>query len=345
MPTTLSTNLVTSLASPPDVTQTYFDRVLLSRAKYYMYHSRWAATRSLKHKQGKNIIFRRYAHLAIAIGALNESVPPSGKVPVNTDFTALLSQFGDVVVVSDLTEMTQADPVMNEFYELIGVQAGISMDTVERDVAVAGTSNIIYSNGTARTSLNTIIESNDCDRLIRSMMNSGARTPIGPITGVGNAMGGYPQMPAYPVIIHPNVYFDLQNVSGFSSREKYAGAMASDLLGDEVGRYRQLAFFVAPDPDTLGAGARVITSGGAASTLVDNTSGTTDVYLCQAFGEDYFTTVPLDGESTRTITKGLGSAGTSDPLEQLQTMGWKNTSARLRTNEAWGGRIECGAGL
>ena len=112
-----------------------------------------------------------------------------------------------------------------------------------------------------------------------------------------------------------------------------------------MGRYKNLVFFVAPDPDGLGAGAKVFTSSGATSSVVANTSGTADVYTILAFGEEYFTQVPLDGESTGTIMKKVGSAGTADPLNQVGTVGWKNTSTRLRTNENWGGRIECAVSL
>ena len=138
-----SASLVTSLATQPDVTQTYFDKLLLSRAEYYNYHSRWAMSRPLKQKTGKNVIFRRYAHLNPAIAALSEGIAPDGKIPTLTDFTALLSQYGDVIATTDFAEMTATDPFLNEFYEILGEQAGYSVDIIYRDVAVAGTGNVI----------------------------------------------------------------------------------------------------------------------------------------------------------------------------------------------------------
>ena len=136
---------------------------------------------------------------------------------------------------------------------------------------------------------------------------------------------------------------DIQNISGYRSSEEYrnAGAMAPD----EEGRYRNLAFFVAPDPYSLNAGAKVITSGGGTSSAVDNTSGTVDVYLSVVFAKDGFTVVPLDGTSTKTVTKPRGSAGTADPLNQLMTAGWITSLTSLRTNESWLGRFESGASL
>ena len=74
-----------------------------------------------------------------------------------------------------------------------------------------------------------------------------------------------------------------------------------------------------------------------------NTASVADVYTIMIFGKHGFTRVPLSAGSTKMYRKGFGSAGTSDPIEQLSTMGWKNTSARLITNQDWVCRIECAA--
>ena len=338
-----STSLVTDLASPPDFSQTYFDKLLLARSEYYNFYSRWATKRPLKQKTGKNIVFRRYLHLNPMITALVEGEPPEGKTPNLDDYTATLSQYGDVIAITDFAEMTATDPFLNEFYELLGEQAGYSVDILYRDVAAAGTGNAVYSNGTARTSVTTILENNDLDRMIRSLRNNGAKMLLSG-AGVSSANANmFPIKPAYPVVVHPNVMHDIQNISGYRSSEEYrnAGAMAPD----EEGRYRNLAFFVAPDPDSLNAGAKVITSGGGTSSAVDNTSGTVDVYLSVVFAKDGFTVVPLDGTSTKTVTKPRGSAGTADPLNQLMTAGWITSLTSLRTNESWLGRFESGASL
>jgi N4-gp56 family major capsid protein len=342
MATQLSTGFVTSLTTVPDPTQTYFDTALLMNSEYYLFHSRWASKRSLSKRSGKNIILRRYALFAIALGQLTEGEPPTGKTLSNTDFSATLVQFGDFVALTDFAEMTQADEVLNVAVDKLGRQVGYTMDAVDRDVAIAGTGNVIYANGTARTAISTTVDGNDLDRLIRSLQNNGARMMIKG-TAAQSGEGTYPTMPGYPCITDPSVYFDIQNLSGFRSIEQYKSGGGT--FEGEVGRYKNLVFFVAPDADNLGAGAKVFNAAGAISAVVDNTSGTADVHTILAFGEEYFTQVPLDGESTGTIMKKTGSAGTADPLNQVGTVGWKNTSTRLRTNENWGGRIETGASL
>jgi N4-gp56 family major capsid protein len=330
--------LVTDLSSPPDVTQAYFSKKLLTRAKYRNLHSRWAAESEIPSKEGKTIIMRRYLHLALALSPLTEGVPPAGKGVSLDDFQATLVQHGDFIALTDYAQWTQKDPILQHWTMLLGEQEGYTIDAVDRDTAVAGTG-VIYANGTQRTDVNEIVDFNDLDRAIRTLTNNGAETQVG-----GNQSNetenSYPTMPAYAAVTVPNVMFDIQNISGYKWASEYRGAMEG-----EVGRYKQLAFFTAPDPSNLGAGGKVFLGGGASSTTVKNTASVANVYTILIFGMNGFTKVPLMGKTSSFYAKPLGSAGTADPLEQVATIGWKTIGARLRTKEEWLERIECAASL
>lgn len=338
MPTVVSTNLTTSLSPSPDATQSFYSRELLLRAKYRDFYGRWSDSVSIPAKSGKTVIMRRYSHLAMALSPLAEGVPPAGKTPVLTDYQATLNQFGDFIALSDFADATGIDDYKRHWAGLLGDQAGYTMDAIDRDVVTAGTG-VIYSNGAGRTSVVSIIDENDLDRAIRTLSNNGAEMILAGNSG-STTVGSFPVMPAYPAVTLPDVMFDLQNLTGFKWASDYKGA-----VDGEVARYKKLAFFESPDPSSLGAGGKKFAGGGGSSTAVKNTSGTVDVYTIMVFGKHGFTRVPLAAGSTKMYTKGLGSAGTADPLEQLQTMGWKNTSARLRTNENWLVRIETAASL
>ena len=338
MATVRTADIVTDLSSPPDVTQAYFSKKLLTRAKYRNYHARWAASSEIPAKEGKTIIMRRYLHLALATSPLAEGVPPAGKSVSLDDFQATLVQHGDFIALSDYAQWTQKDPILQHWTMLLGEQEGYTIDSVDRDTAVAGTT-VVYANAAARTSLNEIVDFNDLDRAIRTLANNGAEKMLDGNGGSTNE-NTYPVQPAWPAITLPDVMFDLQNVSGFKWASEYKGAAEG-----EVGRYKQLAFFESPDPSSLGAGGKKFAGGGASSTLVKNTAGTADVYTILIFGQNGFTKVPLSGKTSSFYAKPLGSAGTADPLEQVATIGWKTISARLRTKEEWLCRIECCASL
>ena len=331
-------DVVTDLSSPPDVTQAYFAKKLLTRAQYRNYHARWAAESDLPTQSGKTIIMRRYLHLALATSPLTEGVPPAGKSVTLDDFQATVQQHGDYVAMSDYAQWTQKDPILQHWTMLLGEQEGYSLDAVDRDTAVAGTT-VVYANGSARNTLTEIVDFNDLDRAIRTLANNGAGKLLSGNQS-NDSENSYPTMPAWPSITLPDVIFDLQNISGYKWASEYRGAAEG-----ETGRYKQLAFFEAPDPSSLGAGGKKFASGGAASTTVKNTAGTADVYTILIFGENGFTKVPLMGKTSSFYAKPLGSAGTADPLEQVATIGWKTGTARLRTNENWLCRIECCASL
>ena len=68
-----------------------------------------------------------------------------------------------------------------------------------------------------------------------------------------------------------------------------------------------------------------------------------DVYATLIFGENAYGTTSLAGGGLEHIVKQLGSAGTSDPLNQRATVGWKATKVTVRLVEAFMIRIETAA--
>src|SRR3954467_4907260 len=138
--------------------QAYYDRNLLDRAIPADVHGRFGQVRPLKTRSGNQIKFRRYEALGAATSPLVEGVTPSGSQITTTDVTATLAQYGDYINVTDMVDLTNQDAVLTEVGMVLGEQAGTSVDQVRRDVLVAGT-NVIYTNGSARNTLNTVLSS------------------------------------------------------------------------------------------------------------------------------------------------------------------------------------------
>ncbi len=65
-----------------------------------------------------------------------------------------------------------------------------------------------------------------------------------------------------------------------------------------------------------------------------------DVYATLVLGDNAYGTTQLSGEGLQHIVKQLGSAGTSDPLNQRATVGWKANKVTVRLVEAFMVRIE-----
>ncbi len=68
-----------------------------------------------------------------------------------------------------------------------------------------------------------------------------------------------------------------------------------------------------------------------------------DVYATLIFGENAFGTTSLENGGLEHIVKQLGSGGSSDPLNQRATVGWKATKVTVRLVESFMVRIETAA--
>ena len=58
-----------------------------------------------------------------------------------------------------------------------------------------------------------------------------------------------------------------------------------------------------------------------------------------------FKKIKVNGEDAHLIVKQLGSGGTTDPLDQRSSIGWKSYYAAKILQEEWICRVECGSGL
>jgi hypothetical protein len=74
-----------------------------------------------------------------------------------------------------MVSMTNQDPVVTEATDVLGDQAGTTIDLARRDVLVAGT-NVAYANGVAsRVLVNTKIVGADLDKAIRFLKVQNAK--------------------------------------------------------------------------------------------------------------------------------------------------------------------------
>lgn len=317
-------------------TQAFYDRNLLERAKPAEVHGRFGQKRPIAKKSGNQIKFRRYSALAAATTPLTEGVTPSGSQLAVTDITATLAQYGDFVTLSDVVDMVNQDPVITEATEVLGDQAGLTIDQVRRDVLVAGT-NVAYANAVAaRVNVNTKLTTADLDKAIRFLKNQNAKfmkEGIPPSDGVGTGA----IRKAFVAVIHPDVEFDVESLTGFKPVSDYPSQMG--VMEDEVGAYKNIRFVSSTNAKVL-AGA-----GAAGTTNFKNNGANYDVYATLIFAADAYGVCPLSGEAMKTIVKPVGSAGSADPLDQRSSVGWKAMTTTKILNESWMIRLESAASL
>lgn len=317
--------MTTTTANIPAEVNNFYDRTLLYRAVALFVHNRWGQVRDIPRKAGtKTIKFRRYSNLTAATTPLTEGITPNGSQLSSTEITATVDQYGDFITVSDVLDYTSQDPVLMEAAEILGDQAGDTLDQVTRDVLTAGT-NVYYagSGHTLRSQVaaGELITDTLIKKAVRLLGNNKARR----VTRMVNATTGYGTVPlnaSYVGIVHPNTTYDLKAVTGWTGVEKYAST--NGIMEGEVGKVDEVRFVETTN-------AKVFSGAGAASI---------DVYATLIMGMYAYGTTRISGEAMKNIVKPLGSGGTTDPLDQRATSGWKATFVAKILNDAFMVRLE-----
>ena len=306
----------------------FYDRVLLDRALPLLLHARYGQVRDIPRGNTDVIKFRKYGSLSVATTPLTEGTTPAGSSLSITDLTATVKQYGDFLQFSDFLQMTTLDPILIESAELLGEQAGNTLDVLCRDVLVAGTA-VHYSDITspqvnaARTDVvaTDVISIVDLNKVIRTLKNENVRK-ITSLVPASVGVGTVPVAPCYVGIVHPNISYTLTGLTGFEPIEKYVSK--ADAMPGEIGKYKEIRFVESTN-------AKVFTAGGG---------GAIDVYATLILGADAYGITRISGEALKNIVKPLGSAGTADPLEQRSTSGWKATFVAKILQQLFMVRIE-----
>jgi N4-gp56 family major capsid protein len=323
MPTTTITQVA------PGV-QAFYDRNLLSRAQPNDVHGRFGQKRPIAMRSGNQIKFRRYSQLTAATTALTEGVTPVGSSLAVSDVTSTLAQYGDFITLSDMVSMVNQDPVVTEATDVLGDQAGTTIDLTRRDVLVAG-SNAAFAAGVAnRLALVNKLTGPDLDKAIRFLKNQNAKfmkEGIMPTDSVGTGA----IRKAFIGIVHPDVEFDLESITGFRAVSDYSSQQG--VIEDEIGSYKNIRFVTSTNAKVWANGTTVLTAGFKGGT-------TNDVYGTLIIAAESYGVSPLAGQAMQTYVKALGSAGSADPLEQRSTVGWKATTVTTILNQAWLIRLE-----
>jgi N4-gp56 family major capsid protein len=291
----------------PAEVNNFYDRTLLVRATPALLHNRFAQVRDIPRKSGTNVIkFRKYGSLTAQTTALTEGVTPSGTQLSVTDITATVLYYGDYVTITDKVLIETIDPILTEAAEVLGEQAGDSLDQLCRDVIVAGTTVQYASTATATNEVSAAMKLTRAEvkEAVRTLRGNNAKvmtSQINPSTGYNTSSIGR----SYVAICSEDTAYDLDDATGWVPVEKYPNK--SMVMMDEIGALANVRFLMTTN-------AKVSASGGVDSN---------DVHYTMIIAKNAYAQTRISGEAMRNIVKPLGSAGTADPLDQRTTSGWK----------------------
>ena len=289
--------------------KTYYDLRLLDYAQANLVHDQFGQKRPIPKNGGKTIEFRSFSPLAKATTPLTEGVTPSGNQLDVKTITATVSQYGDFIVQSDVLELTAVDNTILEATKLLGRQAGVTLDTVTRNVMVGGT-NVMYAPKiSASTGAETAVTSragldNTCvltvnlvEQVVAELRAQNAPTIDGDYIG----------------IIHPYTAYDLMRDPDWRDPHKYADT--TNLYEGEIGKIGGVRFVQSTEAKIWRDSSCPAQSGASPAYYA--------VFASLFFGDGAYGTTEVEGGGLQTIVKQKGSAGTADPLDQRSSVGWK----------------------
>lgn len=302
----------------------FYSRDLLIRVQPLLVHNKFGMVKDIPKNNSDVIKFRRYANLSAATTPLVEGITPNGSQLSKTDVSATLNWYGDFVTLTDKLTMETEDPVRMETNEILADQAGDTIDQIVRDVLVAGTS-VIYS-GSGNTdrdevAAGDVITATNVDVAEETLKANKARfmtNYVDPSTGISTV----PLPPCFIGICHVYTTKTIRAFTGFTKVELYA--MPGARMEGEIGKYGNTRFI-----ETVNA--KVFTGAG---------TGAIDVYATLILAKYAYGVSRMSGAALMNIVKPLGSAGSSDPLDQRETSGWKASLTAVILNDAFMVRIE-----
>jgi N4-gp56 family major capsid protein len=275
--------------------KTYYDNRLIRKAGPNLVFAQFAVKRPLPQGSGKTIEFRGFHELDTDVNArrLTEGQTPAAqKLKVYT-ITATIAQYGGWVGITDMVKTTSIDPMVTEAIDALSAQAEVVLDKLIRntingddEVAEAYAGNAEAESALTPTGHKITVAD------IRRIVNMLKRANAPKIDG------------AYPLILHTDVSTDLQADEEY--KELYHYLKPANLAAGYVGDV---------------AGARIYESTNVL--ITKNATSGKAVYHNVLVGQGSYGTVELKGGGLRTIVKQLGSAGSSDPLDQRGSVGWK----------------------
>jgi N4-gp56 family major capsid protein len=272
---------------------------------------------------GSSVTFTIFNDLAAATATLTESSDVTPVAMSDSQVTVTLAEYGNAVLTTAKLRGTSFLDVDTVAANVVGYNAGISIDSVVRDV-LAGGSNVIYgSKNTAPAARNEVqandtIAANDVRRVTAQLR--GANVPT--FNGL------------YMAFIHPDVSYDLRSETGAAAwRDPHVYVDTDMIYNGEIGAFEGVRFIETPR-------AKVFenASDGSGST------GTIDVYCTHVMGRQALakahSIVDGNGPLPRVVRGPI-----VDTLERFQPIGWYWLGGYGRFREASLRRIESASSI
>lgn len=310
--------------------KTFYSKELIRMASPELVHDQFGQKKPIPKNGGKTIEFRKYDPLPKALTPLEEGVTPTGNALNVTTITATVQQYGDYIELSDMLLLTAIDNNLVEATDMLGQQAGLTLDTITREVLNGGT-NVLYANGKTRrgsltggsgtASNNDYLRVDDVERAVRALKKVNAKKIGNDYVGIINQDAAYDLMhdPRWEA---PHTYVDTEN--------KYSG---------ELGRIAGVRFVETSEAKIFGVEAPFaedmpyLTVSSYASKVITVTDNITSAIATAIVGKH----ILLDSGEEAEITAATAKAGDTKATITIKDTPTTDPAANDKIYPAGGG--------
>ena len=273
---------------------------------------------------GTGVTFTIFNDLSAATSTLSETTDVTAVALSDSQVTVTLNEYGNAVITTAKLRGTSFLDVDTAAANIVGYNAGDSIDQIVRDV-LAGGSNVVYAGGgsttpSSRTTVQAedIIEANDVRKVTAQLRAANAASFNG----------------LYMGFIHPDVSYDLRRETGAASwRDPHVYQDTMGIYNGEIGAFEGVRFIETPRAKVFADA-----SDGAGST------GTVDVYCTHIMGRQALAKAHSATDGNGAMPR-IVRGPVTDSLARLQPIGWYWLGGYGRFREASLRRIESSSSI
>jgi N4-gp56 family major capsid protein len=285
------------------------DQVAFEKLAYFalrpeMYFDQFADVQATNATNpGASIKFTVFADLDAATTPLGEAEDVTPVSMSDSQVTVTLEEYGNATVTTAKLRASSFMPVDPVAAQAVGYNAGLSIDTIARNVLQAGT-NVFYASGGADTASARVDMDVDDVLTIADVRKAVAQLRSANVPTINGTYVGF---------IHPDVQFDLLSATDAAGwRDAYKYTDATPLINGEIGQIDGVRFIASPRAPLF---ANAYNGSGA--------PGTGDSYGTLIMGRQALAKgISLGGEYGAQPSIVYGTV--TDLLKRFRPVGWKH---------------------
>jgi N4-gp56 family major capsid protein len=278
---------------------------------------------------GSSVIFTKFADMSAATTPLTEDTDVTPVAMSDAQVTVTLLEYGNAVNTTAKLRGTSFLDVDSAAANIIGYNAGDSIDQVVREVLAGGSQNIFYGSGgaglpssRATVGADDILTANDIRKMTASLRKKNVAT-----------YNGY-----YMGFIHPDVSYDLRRETGNASwNAPHVNVDTVNIYNGEIGTFESVRFIETPR-------AKIFANASDGSGSSTGSSATVDVYCTHVMGRQSLAKAYSIVDGNGAFPK-IVEGPVVDVLRRFNPTGWYWLGGYGRFREESLGRVESSSSI